>query len=222
MNFRSLLVLAVAALLSSRALAENEALSVTPFMPVVRENTDPDMCRAFASAWIDVFRSEKPLQETWLDLEAAIPDATVMSFPPERMRHPRAQGRFGGLYGRSYFMPIDLDGDGDTEILHLEPHEICWRYMGVRLFLVEDEGGYREAVAAHGIENPGIAFRLIEPGRDEVPAELAETLAGQPRKLIEYPPTDVIFILRHGGEFYAASGPRIPASPGPCALPSNA
>ncbi|WP_281300964.1 MULTISPECIES: ankyrin repeat domain-containing protein [unclassified Iodidimonas] len=82
-----------------------------------------------------------------------------------------------------------------------------WRYIGARLFLVEDADAYRKAWAAHEAEQSDRPFRLLDPRSDMLSAASVAALGETPKALASYGPSDVVTIFKHNGALYTASAP---------------
>ena len=195
MRVSIILAATLASLAVANAPAEAELPPVIPYEPVLRDGDPEAECAAFASAWRETFGGEKPLQVDWVDLEAAYPEANIFSFPPQRRR----DGRYRGLYDKSFHLPIDFDGDGADEILHVEADQVGWRYLGARLYLFETLADYSAAKTVSERERPG---RLFSVGR------LKKQLDPAPKLLFEHPPASVVFVLALDGSIYTTAGPR--------------
>jgi len=194
---RFALVAVLFALGVSQAGAQDSLPPVTPFKPVLRLNTEPEVCGAFVGAWRKVFDGPTHLGEQFLDLEAAFPEAEVFSFPPQ----PRRPDWYGGLYERSWVLAADLDGDGPRELLHIQGSSIGWRYMGVDIYGFRDETAYRDAKAVYAPETPRSHFLFSH--FNAYPSETTPTL----RPLLQLRPSDVIYVFSHEGAFYATAAP---------------
>lgn len=191
---RLILAAAVLSLAVSKLHAEDAWPPIEPDEPELVASGDEAICGAFRGAWRGVFRGEKPLQADWVDWKADFPDLEIASFPPEPLRN----GRFQGLYGRTFHRALDFDGDGENEVLHIEALEHGWRYLGARLFLFETEADYRAAEAVSETVRPGAGLLV---NRWDVPLDPA------PRRLFDYPATSVVFLLTLNGAIYTTASP---------------
>ena len=108
---------------------------IQKFQPELAHDSYPKICTSFLNAWRDVFTSNQPLTEQYVDLSKAFPQAAIWSFPHKNK---------GGLYNSSYMFSIDFDGDSNREVLFLDSNDLGWRYLGANLYLFENEEKFRE------------------------------------------------------------------------------
>jgi len=198
---RFMLAIAIVSLAVSNGHAEHQLPPVTPHQPVLRESADAEVCGAFTSAWMEIYRGGTSLREELLDIEAAFPEADVFTLPP-----PNREGGFNGLYNRSFHRALDFDGDGKPEVLHIESDDIGWRYLGAKLYLFGSEEEYLEAKAASEKERPG---------RDFFFTMLKEPLDSAPKHLLDYPPADVVFVFSLNGAVYTTASAKRTVPDGP-------
>lgn len=122
-----------------------EVFDQKPFRPYLSQGAEQAMCLAFLEAWDHLFQSDRNLDETELDLEAAFPAAVHFSLPEVNAR---------GFYENSFSHTIDLDGDGVNQVLHMEGDDVGWRYLGIQSYLFESEEAYATARQLFIEENP--------------------------------------------------------------------
>lgn len=139
-----------------------QPIEVVPFRPALTQNRDAALCHGFLSAWTRVFDGTRELDESFLDLEAALPGAAVTTVPQER----NARGKYIGFYDRVSAERFDLDGDGDDEVVHIESDDIGWRYVGVYLYVFDSAAEYAGANSGTAKRWFGDAALLAHPRPD--------------------------------------------------------
>lgn len=130
---RSINVLILLCFIASMNISARAAGDIAPFQPRLTLNLRSDLCPAFLEEWTRIFASAEPLWEEHFQAAGAYPYSLRTAFPASAPM---------GLYGSSYSLPVDFDGDGDLEVLHIDSRELGWRYLGVDIFLVESEEAY--------------------------------------------------------------------------------
>ena len=100
------------------------------------------------------------------------PQDNGLVFPPP----PDSDGG-GGFYGRSYQHALDIDGDGESEVLHIESNDVGWRYLGATAGPFFTELRVGRALVAVDLDNDGDTD-LVIGHQDEVPAVLQNARIG--------------------------------------------
>jgi len=128
---RTLLRLALALSVAAAPMAvaqESWVHTIKPYKPRTVTFEDGAICGPFVDA-LTASYDDKPIKE----MRDIWPSAGIIPIdaPDEGYRS----------------LPIDFDGDGDNEILHIDSYTIGWRYLGVHLYLFETEADYAVALA---------------------------------------------------------------------------
>lgn len=181
------------ALASGTARAESSNHGITPYKPVLLENMQPAVCDPFLSAWEKVFYGEGLLDERSLDLNAVLPDAEFLIYPGKGDQ----AGTAPAAYGESYFHVLDLDNDGNQEVLHIESGVVGWRYLSSDVYVFENEAKYQEIKAVYGEKYPHYQFfhmsRMGRPYNEE------------PHPVVQHPPSSVVYVFSYEGAFYTTA-----------------
>lgn len=116
---------------------------IPAFTPSLTINEDSQICEAYKTAWMDVYKSDKPLSPVHLDLRTAFPQAEQI-FPPADAPQMKP------FYGKAQGVPFDYDGDGDEEILYIVGDVSNWRSTGVRFFIYDNRADFDADAVAKG------------------------------------------------------------------------
>ena len=173
--------------------------NVAPFRPQLTSNKAPELCEHFAAAWTDQFDGTGRMDSADLDLSGFPKDALLIF--PERSGDER-KDRYGSLYGEKFEARLDLDGDGDREVLLIVGEDNSWRYSGAGLFVFDTEEAYErlfEQYRANATYNEKLDRYY--------PAWILAQLAGEAvsHPLIRFGPLHRVQIIQYEGALYTVS-----------------
>lgn len=103
--------------------------NLTPFRPTSLVNDQPALCDPFLAGWTAAFDGGGALDEDGVDLAAIYPQAQHFEMAGlDRASHDELS---------SFNIAVDLDGDGEDEVLWFRADHLGWRYRGVSLYLFD-------------------------------------------------------------------------------------
>ncbi|WCL54894.1 ankyrin repeat domain-containing protein [Gimibacter soli] len=127
----SLVLLALVA--GCASMPTHQLPGVEPSAPSLLVGEELPVCQAFVRSWQTVHAGPGLAEEWDFDPRQIFGDASVTSVPDARKENVRST-----LYGVSRTFPIDFDGDGDMEIIHMQGESYGWRLRGANFLLFED------------------------------------------------------------------------------------
>jgi hypothetical protein len=173
--------------------------NVAPFRPQLTSDKAPELCEPFAAVWTGQFDGTGRMDSSDLDLSGFPSDALLIF--PERTGDER-KDRGGSLYSEKFEARLDLDGDGDREVLLIVGEDSSWRYSGASMFVFDTEEEFEILFDEYR------ANATYDEKTDHYyPAWTLAQLAGQTvsHPLIRFGPLRRVQIIQYEGALYTVS-----------------